>query len=203
MIERILLPEVLGMTFLARHQRSLMHIVFMVTRAALLTGTAQNAFVDVTFSTIQLQVNPDQEEVLMILRSIFPATFIVTFGAKGTVGTFVHILVTNLAIPLFDFWKEILAFKIMRVLFKALIGIFMAFRTLHLLVFTLKLKLRFFMIKFFEFGELLSRVTDSTRLIVKLGMEHILVFVHVTFFTEPTVGSFEHKLPTTARRLGG
>ncbi len=202
-IELSLLPEVLSVTLRARYKCSLMHVVFMMTCAALLTGAAQDTFVDVTFSTIQLQVNSDEQEVFMILRSILPATFVVTLGAEGTISTLVHIFMASLAIPLFDFREKILAFKVMRVFLETFIGIFMTFGTLHLLMLTLQFELSFLMIEFFQSGEFFRRMADTARLIVKFGVKHILVFVQVTFFTESTIGAFEHKLSTATRWFGG
>lgn len=155
-----------------------------------------------TLLAIQLQMHAVEQEVLMILRGILPTTFVVTLRAERTVRAFMHILMTSLTVPLRQFWEQILAFEILRRCTVLFIRIPVTFGTLHLPVLALQFKVGFLVIEFLQLAKLLGRMTHTAGLAMELRMEHILVFIYMTFFAEPAVRPFEHEFCTFARRLG-
>jgi hypothetical protein len=154
------------------------------------------------FLAIQLEVHASQQEVLVIFRSVFPATFIVTLRTERTVGPSMRILVASLAIALLVFREQILPFEVPRRRLELFIGILMAFHALHLAMLALQFEVRFLMIKRFQPRELLGRMTHAARLVMELRMEHILMFIYVAFLAEPAVRPFEHEFCAFTRRLG-
>jgi hypothetical protein len=85
MIKAGLLPEVLRVTVLARHQLAIMRIILMMALAAFLTGTLQDPLIHMTGLAIKLQMNTCQQEVLVILRGILPAAFVMALRTERTI----------------------------------------------------------------------------------------------------------------------
>lgn len=202
MIKLRVLPEVLRVAILARHQLPLVRIVLMMALAALLARALENPLVHMAFLAIQLQMHTSQQKILMILGGVLPTAFIMALGTQRTIRPFMNILMTSLAVPLGNFREQILPFKVLRRRAELLIRILMAFRALHLLVLALQLKIRFLVVKFLELRKLVGRMAHSAGLVIELGMEHILVFVYVAFLAEPAVRPFEHEFAPFTRRLG-
>lgn len=151
---------------------------------------------------IELQMHAGQEEVLVILRGILPAAFVMALRTERTIGSLVNILVTGLAVTLWNFGEEIFPFEILWRRPEFLIRILVTFRTLHLLMLALQFEVGFLVIEFLQLRKLLSRMADAAGLVIELRMEHVFVFIYVAFLAEPAVRPFEHEFPAFTRRLG-
>jgi hypothetical protein len=100
MIKPRMLPEILRVTILARHQLAIMRVILVVTLTALLTRSFQHPFVHMTIFAVQLEMNAGQQEVFMILRCILPPAFIMALGTERAIGPFMNILMASLTIAL-------------------------------------------------------------------------------------------------------
>lgn len=151
----------------------------------------QDPIIDVTLFAVQLKMHTFQEEIAMEVTRAAPAAFIMTFRTERSIRSVMHIPVTGLTIFGFKFWKIVVTLSIIGLLFKASRGRLMTLSTFNLLMLALQLVVRFAMIEFLALLKRIRDVTGGAGLSGKFFIEHVLMFIDMTFFTEASIDSFE------------
>ncbi len=153
----------------------------------------QNAVIDVTLFTVELQVDTFEEKILVEIAGKAPTGFVMAFGTIGTVGSIVYIAMTSLTIFGLQFGKVIIALAIIWLLSIPGRSRLMAFGTLDLLMLALEFIVGLVVIELFALFKTLRQMTARARPAREFLIEHVLMLVDVTLFAKSFLSPFKHK----------